>query len=306
MKTLARVLVASALVMGMGAPAATSQAKIRIALWDFENNAERSWWFYNDMGPAARNQIDTAFSENAKLSELFAVVERQKLAMVMKEQGLAQTGAVDPQQAARVGKILGVQYIVTGGIDKFTINTTRGAGGVLGGIGGSYTTANATINLRFIDTTTAARVISVSAEGQVKKGGGSFRGNSLSREAEWGIASETIEKASKAVAEKLVTGGYLDKVSAAAGTSAGAVDMRVIKVDGKRAYINVGSSGGVKVGDKFVIIHRGEELIDPATGMKLGAEEKQTGQGTVVSVQERFSIIEFTGTAAASDVIRKG
>lgn len=301
MKTLARVLVASALVMGMGTPAATSQAKIRIALWDFENNAQGSWWFINDLGPAARNQIDTAFSENDKLSEMFEVLEREKLAMVMKEQGLAQTGAVDPQQAAKIGKLLGVRYIVTGAVDKFSINTTRGG---FGGIGGSMTTADTTINLRFIDTSTAVRVISLSAPGQVKKGGGVVRGASLSREAEWGIASESIEKAAKAVVEVLLSGNNLTKISSAA--AGGAVDMRVAKVDGKRAYINVGSSSGVKVGDKFVIIHKGEELIDPATGMKLGAEEKQTGAGVVVTVQERFSVIELTGTAVVGDVVRKG
>ena len=303
MKTLARVLVASALVTGMTMPAETSQGKIRIALWDFENNAQGSWWFINDLGPAARNQIDTAFSENDKLSEMFEVLEREKLAMVMKEQGLAQTGAVDPQQAARVGKLLGVRYIVTGAVDKFSINTTRGG---FGGVGGSMTTADTTINLRFIDTTTAVRVISVSAPGQVKKGGGVIRGASLSREAEWGIASESIEKAAKEVVNVLLSGNNLAKVSSAAAGGAGAVDMRVIKVDGKRAYINVGSSSGVKVGDKFVVIHKGEELIDPATGMKLGAEEKQTGTGVVVTVQERFAIIELTGTAVANDTIRKG
>ena len=305
MKTLTRALVASALVLGMVVPTATSQGKIRIALWDFENNSQGSWWYHADLGPAARNQIDTAFSENPKLSEMFIVIEREKLAMVMKEQGLGATGAVDPQQAARVGKILGVKYIVTGGIDSFSINTTRGGSGLLGGVRASVTTAEATINLRFIDTETAARVISISGEGKVNKSGGSFRGTGLSRDAEWGIASETIQKASQEVAAKLVTGGYLDKVSAAAGAGGG-IDMRIIKVDGKRAFINVGASSGIKVGDKFVIVHRGEELIDPVTGMKLGAEEKQTGTGVVVEVQERYAIIEVAGTAAAADVIRKG
>ena len=73
----------------------------------------------------------------------------------------------------------GVVYIVTGAVDKFAINTTKGG---FGGIGGSMTTADTTISLRFIDTTTAARVISVNAPGQVKKGGGVIRGASLSRE----------------------------------------------------------------------------------------------------------------------------
>ena len=75
---------------------------------------------------------------------------------------------------------IGVSFvIITGGIDKFAINTTKGG---FGGIGGSYTKAEAKINLRLIDTTTAERVIAVSANGNVKKGGGFAKGASLSRE----------------------------------------------------------------------------------------------------------------------------
>ena len=105
-------------------------------------------------------------------------------------------------------------------------------------------------------------------------------------------------------ADKLVSEGHLSKVSAAAGATGG-IDSRVVKVDGNRAYINIGSSSGVKVGDKFVIIHRGEEIVDPVTGMKLGAEEKQTGTGVVVEVAERYAIMTVTGKAIAADVIKK-
>ena len=160
MRKLAHGLLAGTFaVLALAPVAAVSQAKIRIAIWDFENNSERSWWFSQDLGPAARNQIDTAFSENAKLSSMFEVIEREKLGMVLKEQNLATGGAVDPQTAARIGKILGVKYIVTGGIDKFSINSTRGG---IAGVGGNVTTADASINLRFIDTTSAVRVISIS------------------------------------------------------------------------------------------------------------------------------------------------
>src|SRR6188474_282308 len=124
-----------ALSMAIAPSSALAQAKIRIAIWDFDNNAATSWWFYNEMGPAARNHIDTAFSEIETLSSKFTVLEREKLALIMKEQGLSATGAVDPQTAAKVGRLLGVKYILTGGIDKFAINTTRGGIGAIG-IGG--------------------------------------------------------------------------------------------------------------------------------------------------------------------------
>ncbi|MEZ5316974.1 MAG: CsgG/HfaB family protein [Vicinamibacterales bacterium] len=292
-------LALAALVVIPAPTTRAAQGKIRIAIWNFDNNSERKWWFSDDLGDAARNQIDTAFSENEELSKRFSVVERERLAMVLQEQGLAAGGAVDPQTAAQVGKILGVRYIVTGGVDKFAINTTRGG---VGSFGGSTTNAEATISLRFVDATTAERVVSVAADGNARKGGVRFRSANLSREDEWGIASEAIADASKEVVKKLLEGNALDRVAEAAGT--GGVDMRIIRVDGQRAYINVGRSSGIKVGDRFTIHRLGEALIDPVTGMNLGAEEKQVGTAVVAEVQDRFAIVTVTGEAAATDKIR--
>ncbi len=280
-----------------------AQAKIKIAIWEFDNNAAHTYWYWDRLGPAARNIIDTAFSENRLLSGKFSVIERDKLNLVLKEQGLAQTGAVDPATAAKVGKILGVKYIVLGGIDKFNVDNTRAGLGRLG-VGGNLLQSNATITLRVVDSTTAERVISISGDGQVKKGGGFAGGASFSRDAEWGVASETIDEAAKAVVAKLVTGDYLARISDAA-MPGGLVEGKIIKVDGKKAFINLGSSSGIKMGDKFNVINVGEALIDPDTGAKLGASEKQTGSGSVVEVQDKFAVIEFTGTAAAKDTIRK-
>src|ERR671936_1648912 len=126
-----------------------AQGKIKVAIWEFDNNAAHSYWYWDKLGPAARNLIDTAFSENKLLSNKFSVIERDKLNLVLKEQGLAASGAVDPATAAKVGKILGVKYIILGGIDKFNIDNTKGAIGKFGA-GGNLVQANATINLRFI------------------------------------------------------------------------------------------------------------------------------------------------------------
>ena len=280
---------------------ADAQAKIRIAIWDFENNAEQRWWFSSDLGPAARNFIDTAFFEDETLSSQFSVIEREKLDMVLKEQGLATRGALDQQTAAKVGKVLGIKYILTGAVDKFVINTIKGG---FRGVGGKYTKAEATINMRFIDTTTAERLVAVSADGDVKKGGGFFKGASLSREAEWGIASEALEKAAFAVVKEFNEKKYASRLSPGSG-AAGGGQGAIIKVEGDRAWINMGSMSGLKVGDTFKIISVGESLVDPETGQVLGVDETETGQGQVVDVKERFSIMTFSGAAKAKDVVRK-
>ena len=90
-----------------------------------------------------------------------------------------------------------------------------------------------------------------------------------------------------------------------AAAPGGLVEGRIIRVEGTRAYINLGSASGLKVGDKFNVISLGAALIDPDTGASLGAPEKQTGGGAVVEVQEKFAIIEFTGQAKDKDTVRK-
>ena len=260
-------------------PSVMAQGKVRVAIWEFENNSAQSWWFWNDMGPAARNHIDTAFSENRKLSDKFSVIEREQLALVLKEQGLATSGALDPTTAAKVGQVLGIRYIITGGIDRFSIETTRG-GISRFGVGGGATKAEATINVRFIDTTTAERIVALSETDGVTKGGGFFKGASLSRENEWGLASEVIEKTAKALVDKLVDDDeYLARIDTAAGSLA-ALEGKIIRIQGDRAWINVGATSGVNMGSEI-------------------------GSGEVTDVQEKFAVITFNGSANETDVIRR-
>lgn len=47
------------------------------------------------------------------------VVERTRLQQLLEEQNLARTGAVDPETAVRLGRLLGACYAITGGITGF-------------------------------------------------------------------------------------------------------------------------------------------------------------------------------------------
>src|SRR2546423_10358646 len=233
-----------------------AQGKIRVAIWEFENHAGAQYWYSNQLGPASRNQIDNEFSENKLLSSKFSVVERDKLNLVLKEQGLATAGAVDPATAAKVGKILGVKYVVLGGIDKFNVDVTKANVGPFS-VGGHMVQSFATISLRFVDTPTSDRALSGDADRDLQSAWGFLKGSSLCRDTEWGIASETIQKASKAVVEKLAGGDYLERVLAAA-TPAGGVEGEIIQVDGERAGVKLRSLAGLKGGDKFKLFNMGD------------------------------------------------
>jgi len=57
--------------------------------------------------------------QNGARTNVFGVVERAKLQAVMNEQQLGQSGAISEAQAAQVGKLLGVDAIITGGLSIY-------------------------------------------------------------------------------------------------------------------------------------------------------------------------------------------
>lgn len=111
------LMVAAALV---GAPSSVfAQAKIRIAVSNFENNSTWSWWGDN-LGRAAADELATQLVQTGK----FTVIERAQLDAILREQNLGASGAVTPATAAKVGKLLGVQLLLTGSITAFSIKRT--------------------------------------------------------------------------------------------------------------------------------------------------------------------------------------
>ncbi len=64
---------------------------------------------------------------------------------------------------------------------------------------------------------------------------------------------------------------------------------RIVQVKGGQIYLNTGASGGILAGDEFDVFREGEALVDPESGLNLGAELAQIGKVQVVEVQEKFS-----------------
>ena len=66
---------------------------------------------------------------------------------------------------------------------------------------------------------------------------------------------------------------------------------RIVRAEGDRVWINLGK-GSVAVGDSLEVTSVGESLVDPETGVDLGALEETVGTVRVSQVQDRFSIAE--------------
>ena len=70
----------------------------------------------------------------------------------------------------------------------------------------------------------------------------------------------------------------------------------VVKVERGRIWLNRGQDA-MAVGDALEVFSKGEELIDPETGISLGSEYSMTGRARVTEVREKFSIAELDVSA---------
>jgi curli biogenesis system outer membrane secretion channel CsgG len=170
--------VALVLLAGMPAPVQAQAAgakRVSIAIMDFDYGTVDRWWGNADIGKGVADQIVEGFVEDGS----FRVIERKKLDTVLAEQDFAQSDRADPSAAklSKMGKALGVKYIVAGSITKFsTEQRSYGGGGLiggkLGGLGLKKAKTEVALTARMIDTTTGEVVAVAKATGESKKGGG--------------------------------------------------------------------------------------------------------------------------------------
>ena len=148
MKRITSLALCAALVLVVAsvAFAADKSTKPRLAVLEFKNKADNQWWYSNG-GAAAQDVFVTELVKSGK----FRVVEREQLEALMREKNLTLSGDVDPSTAVRIGKLLGVNYLLAGAVTEYG-NTSVGGGGF--GVGASKKKFVAAMNARLIDTST--------------------------------------------------------------------------------------------------------------------------------------------------------
>ena len=89
-----------------------AQGKPVVAVMYFDNNSfGKDRADYEGLGKGIADMLITDMAGNSGVQ----VVERERVQALLTEQNLTKQGAVDPQTAIRLGKIVGAQYMITGG-----------------------------------------------------------------------------------------------------------------------------------------------------------------------------------------------
>lgn len=140
-----------------------------VAVLDFDNES----FFESDLlGKQVARMFETALVK----SHRFKVVDRKKIESVMREKNMAKAGDIEAN-AASFGKVLGVEYLVTGSVTEFGIKregTSVGVGamamGTLSGGGAKASTSRGTarivVDLKVISVSDGTIAYSDSAVGE--------------------------------------------------------------------------------------------------------------------------------------------
>jgi curli biogenesis system outer membrane secretion channel CsgG len=245
----------------------------------------------------------------------YRVIERNEINKIINEQNFSNSNRADATTAAKIGHILGVDAVIVGDITEFgrddqshSLGGVGGnwAGGVLGHVGTHSAKAEVAITARLIDTNTGEILGSTTGKGESKRSGtnllaggagsggygGGEAGMNSSNFAETIIGEATADAVTQLAQGLISDSGKLPTVTVAPVV----VNGLVADASTSDIIINVGSSAGVKVGDKLLITRVVRVIKDPATGKPLRSIEDPVGQLTITSVDATSAVGSFSGS----------
>ena len=227
--------------------------------------------------------LDSQLIDRLIATRKFDLVGRSDLKDILKEQELANSGNVNPNDpnAARAGQLAGAKLILTTTLDDFEDTTSKV----------ELTTLQRTATVRKIRMTAAARLVDATT-GKV------VDATTVQLEAKDDRMDQAGIKRDAELTDSALVALARDAAEKIANRMADAAfPVRVLVKRDKQITINRGDGAGVAVGQVWNIFAMGEELVDPDTKEVLGREEVLVGKARIVSVQAKFSTAEVLDDA---------
>lgn len=269
-----------------------SLAAPRIAVMDFENKSQYGGW---RVGQGAADMLTTELVRGTKLD----VFERERLNSILQEQNFGQSGRVDPSTAAQIGKIIGVDYIVTGAVTEYG-QSGSGVGG--GGVNVGKKGYHSSVDVRIVDVNSSRIVMADTGSGSKSSVNVRVFGFGGGEKFNEKHATATLRDAIAEVVGKI----KVANLSASSGTGAGGGGTAasatktalLADVTGNTVILNMGDSAGFSVGQELTIKRKGREIKDPASGKVIKTIYDTLGKIKLTTVEGAYSegkIIEGSG-----------
>ena len=303
----------------VGTPAPSQVRKKRVAVFDFD---------YATVQTASQAAFGTNIDVGRGIADLtvkylvqdgtYSVIERQAMDKILREQNFSNSDRADPNSAAKIGKLLGVDAIIVGAVTQFGNDTQNtkigGAGGGwggygLGGIGHKKSKAIVAVDARLVNIDTAEIMGVASGKGESSRestsllGGGSnwhgWGGGAVdfgSSDFQQTILGEAVNEAVKQMSSELEADASKLQMRTVN------VEGLVASVDGGQIVLNVGAKAGLKVGDQLTVERVTKEVKDPSTGQVIRRLSSPVGVIRLTDVDA----ISAVGTAVSGSGFKVG
>lgn len=266
------------LILGMCLSSIAVADKVTIAIGDIEYRAKDSSENkrYSAYGRGSRedtrafvDMLTTALVKTRK----FDVIERDRMAEILKEQGLSLEGIANGGYEGQGFNLKGVDYIITGAITEYgeTAKVTK-----IAGFSKGSRIASMAVDVRVLDVASGAVGFADTVRAEAKGSNAlSVKGFATGGDNSSGaLLGQVMRATATNVTNLIVSTIYPIKVVAV--TSKGDV------------MLNYGN-GFLKKGDNLDIFSQGESFVDPDTGEELGSEEELVAKVEIFSAQSKFS-----------------
>ena len=275
-----------------------SQELPRIAVVGITSTAPGYFW--RSDSPLSLGATDLMI--NALLgTNRFRVFERAKLDLLLQEQNFQHfSGLVDQTTAVKLGKMIGVDAILTGSLTNIAFAT--GGGIKIGPLNVKKSSVKVVMTIRIIDVTTGEILFSTVQEEKASK---SAVSGVLPIPIPGGIGfshQEAVDvlSAIELICNKVVLNfvAKIDKKNIA--VSSAPLEGYVVKVESTssgaitQVYINLGESSSIQVGDEIRIYREGEVILDPKTNEILDRELDLIAQARITTIKDKLSVALVT------------
>src|SRR5208337_297569 len=248
----------------------------------------------------------------------YSVIERKAMDKILTEQNFSNSDRANPNSAAKLGKILGVDAIIVGSVTQFggeNQNTKVGGGGGgwggygLGGLSHKKSKAICVLDARIVNIDTAEIMGVADGKGESSRestsllgGGGNWHG--------WGNGA--VDFGSSDFQQTILgeaVNGAVTQMSAGLVADAGKLEARTVvveglvaAVDGGQIVLDVGGKAGLKVGDQLTVQRVTKEIKDPATGQVIRRMTSPVGTIRLTDVDD----VSAVGTAVSGSDFKVG